>query len=288
MKKELKFIIIDAYPKESREQFEHVGMCTAGKLYANMLLKYLPEAKYEIVFSSEPGVSLPGEAELAKYAGVLWPGCNLTVYHEQDERVSKILDMVKRAYKIGVPQFGSCWGAQIAVYAAGGKVAPNPKGREMGLARKIHLTDDGRNHPMYDGKAVVFDGYISHDDEITELPAGGKWLASNEFSRVQAVAVEHENGVFWATQYHPEYDLHELARLIVARSARLIHAGFFKDQQDMDRYVEQLETIHSEPGRKDLCWQLAIDEQVLDDSIRQREFINWLEKIVLPKAALKA
>jgi GMP synthase (glutamine-hydrolysing) len=248
-----------------------------------MVRKYLPEAKCEIVYSSDPGVVLPGEAEIAKYAGVLWPGCNLTVYHQQDERVTKILDMVKAAYKVGVPQFGSCWGAQIAVYAAGGKVAANPKGREMGLARKIYLTDDGRNHPMYDGKAMVFDGYISHDDEITEMPAGGKWLAGNEFSRVQAVAVEHEQGVFWATQYHPEYDLHDLARLIVARAERLIRAGFFKDQQDVDRYVEQLETIYSDPSRRDLRWQLAVDEHVLDDSIRQREFINWLEKIVIPK-----
>jgi GMP synthase (glutamine-hydrolysing) len=176
---------------------------------------------------------------------------------------------------------------QIAVYAAGGKVAPNPKGREMGVARKIHLTEEGRSHPMYDGKIAVFDGFISHDDEITELPAGGKWLASNDFSRVQAVAVEHENGIFWATQYHPEYDLHELARLIVARAERLTKAGFFKNQNDLDRYVEQLETIYNDPSRKDIAWQLAIDEHVLNDSIRQREFVNWLEKIVLPKAASK-
>jgi len=287
MKRELKFIIFDSYPKESREQFDHVGMCLAGKLYANMLVKYLPESKYEIVYSSDAGVQMPDNADLATCDGVLWPGCNLTVYHEHDERVTKILDLVRRAYKVGVPQFGSCWGMQIAVYAAGGKVAPNPKGREMGVARKIHLTEEGRSHPMYDGKIAVFDGFISHDDEITELPAGGKWLASNDFSRVQAVAVEHENGIFWATQYHPEYDLHELARLIVARAERLTKAGFFKNQNDLDRYVEQLETIYNDPSRKDIAWQLAIDEHVLNDSIRQREFVNWLEKIVLPKAASK-
>lgn len=281
MKTEPKFVIVDGYPKESREQFEQVGMTIAGKLYVNMLLKYLPEAKCEIFYSSDAGVRLPDEKELKGYAGVLWPGCNLTVYHEQDERVRKILDLVKRAYRVGVPQFGTCWGAQIAVYAAGGKVAPNPKGREMGLARKVYLTEEGRRHPMYDGKSLVFDGFISHDDEITELPAGGKWLASNEFSRVQAVAVEHEQGAFWATQYHPEYDLHEVARLIVARAERLIRAGFFREQQDLDRYVDQLETIFRDPSRKDLRWQLAIDEQVLDDTIRQREFVNWLEKLVL-------
>lgn len=283
MKRELKFIIVDAYPRESREQFEQIGMTVAGMLYVNMLKKYAPEAKYDLFYSSDPGVTLPGEKELEGYAGVLWPGCNLTVYHTQDERVTKILDLVRRAYHAGVPQFGTCWGAQIAVYAAGGQVAPNPKGREMGLARKVYLTEQGVKHPMYDGKPPVFDGFISHDDHIIELPAGGLWLASNEFSRVQAVAVKHDNGEFWATQYHPEYDLHEVARLIVARAERLIRAGFFNGIEDLNRYVEQLETIFSDPSRKDLRWQLGIDEHVLDAAIRQREFSNWLEKLVLPQ-----
>jgi GMP synthase (glutamine-hydrolysing) len=170
------------------------------------------------------------------------------------------------------------------VVAAGGKVAPNPKGREMGLARKVHLTDEGRKHPMYGGKPMVFEGYISHDDHVVELPAGAVLLASNEFSRVQAVAVQHEKGVFWATQYHPEYDLHEVARLIVAREERLIHHGFFKDHEDLTRFVQDLETLHANPARKDLRWKYAIDDHVLDETIRQKEFSNWLATVVKPRA----
>lgn len=62
------------------------------------------------------------------------------------------MKLSRDAYEIGLPQFGSCWAAQIAVYAAGGKVAANPKGREMGIARKIYLTDAGRIHPLMEGK----------------------------------------------------------------------------------------------------------------------------------------
>jgi GMP synthase (glutamine-hydrolysing) len=279
----MKFMIVDGYPKESRDQFDVVGMRLAAQLYADMVKRFLPEAECEIYYTSDPGVALPGDAEMAKAAGLLWPGCNLTVYHDQDERVTKMLNGVKQAYRLGVPQFGSCWGAQIAVVAAGGKVAPNPKGREMGLARKIHLTDEGRKHPMYAGKPAVFEGYISHDDHIVELPAGAVLLASNEFSRVQAVAVQHEKGVFWATQYHPEYDLHEVARLIVAREERLIHHGFFKDREDLSRYVQDLETLYAHPDRKDLRWKYAIDDHVLDEAIRQKEFSNWLDTVVKPR-----
>jgi len=279
---QLNFIIIDGYPKTSREQFDEVGMTKAGELYAKLLIQHLPDAKYNIFYSSDPGVVLPNAEELKKYDGVLWPGCNLTVYHDHDERVTKMVDLCKAAYEVGVPQFGSCWAVQIAVYAAGGEVKPNPRGREMGLARKVFLTPEGINHPMYEGKPPVFDGFISHDDEVTKLPEGGKWLASNDFTRVQAVEVKHKKGIFWAPQYHPEYDLHEVARLIIAREEKLIKQNYFSSKNDLMNYVEDLEKIFTNKNNKDLRWKYGIDEDVLDDKIRQLEFVNWLNKVVVP------
>lgn len=282
--KQLNFIIIDGYAKPSRDQFDEVGMTTAGKLYAKLLLQHMPNAKYDIFYSSDPGVVLPNAEELKKYDGVLWPGCNLTVYHDHDEKVTKMVDLCKDSYEIGVPQFGSCWAAQIAVYAAGGEIKPNPKGREMGLARKIRLTPEGLKHPMYEGKPPVFDGFISHDDEITKLPEGGEWLASNEFTTIQSVSIKHKKGIFWAPQYHPEYDLHEVARLIIAREEKLTKQDYFVDHDAVMGYVEDLEAIFADNSRKDLRWKYGIDEDVLDDSIRQIEFVNWLNKLVIPNS----
>jgi GMP synthase (glutamine-hydrolysing) len=236
------------------------------------------------VYTSDPGVEIPEKEALNKYNGILWPGCNLTVYNTEDERVIKMLDLVERAYEAGVPQFGSCWAAQIAVCAAGGKVESNPKGKEIGIARKIHLTTEGQNHPMFKGKPQVFDGFISHDDIITELPEGAVNLATNDFAEVQAIAVQHQQGIFWAVQYHPEYNLHEIARLIVARQEKCIQLGFFQNFDDMVRYTEQLEIIGTDPSRKDLRWQLGIDDDLLLDSVRQCEFANWLQKVVIPAA----
>jgi len=284
MQESIHFLILDSYPKKSRDQFETVGMTPAGQLYANLLVRHMPNAKYDILYSSDPGVVMPDEKRLSNYDGILWPGCNLTVYHDDDERVIKLVELVRLGYRLGIPQFGSCWAAQIAVYAAGGKIAPNPRGREMGVARKIYLTDAGRTHPMYKGKPPVFDGFISHDDEITELPEGGLHLASNDFTNVQAVAIHHENGEFWATQYHPEYDLHEVARLIVAREELLTREGYFQNHEDMLEYVQKLETIASDPSRKDLRWRLAIDDDLLKDDIRQLEFVNWLQNQAIPRS----
>ena len=138
----LRFLIIDGYSKPSREQFNTVGMELAGQLYGNMLDQHLEKVEYDIVYASDPGIILPGEKELQVYDGVLWPGCNLTIYDKHNDLVTKMLDLAKRCFEAGIPQFGSCWGAQIAVYAAGGEVEPHPKGKEMGVARKICLTEE--------------------------------------------------------------------------------------------------------------------------------------------------
>jgi len=276
----MKFLILDGYPKPSRDQFDAVGMTLAGQLYANLLQQHLPDSNYDILYTSDSGVVIPTQDEIAQYTGILWPGCNLTVYHTQDERVQRMISITNMAFETSVPQFGSCWAAQIAVYVAGGEVKLHPRGREMGVARKIYLTDKGKAHPMYEGKPTVFDGFISHDDEITRLPDGAHCLASNDFTSVQAVSVQYKNGIFWATQYHPEYNLHEVARLILAREEKLTRACYFSSHQDVVQYVNDLEAIAKNHTRKDLRWKYAIDEDLLDDAIRQREFVNWLNNQV--------
>src|SRR2546430_17725434 len=119
----------------------------------------------------------------------------------------------------------------MAVVAAGGIVRANPRGREMGVARKIALTPEGRGHPLYFGKSGVFDAFISHVDEITHLPAGAGLLASHAFTPIQAVGVTHKGGPFLGLQYHPEYDLYEIARVNYFRIAQLVLLGFFRDCQ---------------------------------------------------------
>jgi GMP synthase (glutamine-hydrolysing) len=173
----------------------------------------------------------------------------------------------------------------MAAAAAGGEVRANPRGREMGIARKIRLTAEGMRHPFLEGKPPVYTGFISHLDEVTQLPPGASLLASNDFTRAQAIAVEHRKGAFWATQYHPEYDLHEMARLIMARESKLLPERFFQSRDALVEYVEKLEALHQDPSRKDLRWQLDIDDDVLTDQVRQVEFRNWISKLVLPLAA---
>ncbi len=276
-----RFLVVDGYTKQGRDGLAAGGASPAGELYARMLKACAPNCEAEIVYPADPGAGLPKGAAIAQYDGIAWTGSSLTVYAD-DPNVHPQIEFARAAFEAQVPSFGSCWAAQIAAAATGGVVAPNARGREMGIARKIALTPEGRGHPLYLGKKSVFDAFISHEDEVTHLPPGGVLLASNDHSQVQAIAVTHKGGVFWGLQYHPEYDLHELARLCFCRKQRLTDMGFFADMDAAQRYVDLLETLHQDPARRDIAWLLGIDEDITNEDVRRAEVRNWIERLVLP------
>ncbi len=281
MKKNKLFLIIDGYTKESRDQLENSGMTLAWKLYVQMLHTCIPDAEYNIWLPSDEGVETPAKEDLSKYDGILWTGCSLSVLDTSNSSIINQIELAKNAYEVGAPSFGSCWGLQISVVAAGGKIGVNPKGREMGIARKIGVTPEGSKHPLMASKPAVFEAFISHDDYVTELPDGAVLLAGNDFTSVQALSVTHKKGTFWSVQYHPEYNLHEMARLIAARAEKLIRLGFYKNKLELEKMVSDMETLYENPDSKDLRWQLAIDDDVLSPSIRQCEFRNWVNHWIL-------
>ena len=277
-----RFLVVDGYAREGREDLQAGGATTAGELYAQMLKDCAPNgAAVDIVCPADPDAALPKGAAIGQYDGIAWTGSSLTVFAD-DPKVTTQIDFAKAAFEAKVPGFGSCWAAQIAVVAAGGRCDVNPRGREMGIARKIALTPEGRAHPLYTGKKSVFDAFISHDDEVTHLPASASLLACNGHTHVQAVSVTHKGGVFWGLQYHPEYDLHELARLCYCRKQKLVDRGFFRDLDAAQDFVDRLEALHQAPGRKDIAWLLGIDEDVMNADIRRAEVRNWIDLLVLP------
>jgi len=278
----VRFLVIDGYAKKGRDQFKENGATIAGDLYTQMLRRTLPGAECDLIFPSDADATLPEGVGLAQYDGIAWTGCSLTIF-DDDPRVKRQIELARQAYAQGIPSFGSCWALQIAIVAAGGLVQLHPWGREMGIAHKITLTPAGRGHPLYAGKPSVFDGFISHDDEVTHLPTGAVLLASNSHSHVQAACITHQKGTFWGLQYHPEYNLHEMARLAFCRIPKLIGYGFFRNEEEALVHIDRLEALHQDPSRKDLAWQMGIDTDVMDEGVRTTEVRNWIDQLVLPE-----
>ena len=273
-------MVIDAYDAAGRKGLTEAGGTRAGDLYRTALLRCQPDAEVEI-FAYDESTSIPGGVET--YDGIVWTGSSLTIYRLDDGPVRDQIALAREGYDKGVPQFGSCYAAQMAVMAADGECGRNPKGREFGITEDIILTDDGKAHPLFRGRQGPIRNFTSHGDTVTTLPEGAMLLAYNDFTPVQAVAVEHGDGTFWAVQYHPEYNFNEVARIGKLWRRSLIKLGRFADEEDADGYIAALDGLQQDDTRQDLANRAGASRDVIDLELRLTEVRNWLDAAVLPR-----
>jgi GMP synthase (glutamine-hydrolysing) len=279
----LTLCVINGYPRANRQVLAEAGVTQADELYLNFLRRYVPAGRFETLYVADLDVGLPAGTALTSYDAFIWTGSNLTIYHDRPE-VTRQIELCRAIFEAGVPQYGSCWGVQMAAVARGGEVRKNPNGREWCIAREITLTEAGRSHPLYTGKPGRFDGFIMHLDEVSRVPEGGTVLATNRHTPVQSLAVRHpDGGEFWATQYHPEYNLYEMARLLIARKKPLTEEGFFREEAEVERYVERLTALSQHPDDTALRQELKIGSDILGSEIREAELRNWLHHLVVPQ-----
>lgn len=270
----MRLLVIDAYDAAGRRSLVGEGVTPAGELYARALAAENPGLEINVLRFGESGENWP--EELRRYAGIVWTGSNLTV-HRPDAAVTSHLEFARAAFAAGVAQFGSCWAIQLAAVAAGGECARNPRGREFGIGRGITATDAGRRHPLLRGRPPVYEAFVSHEDMVVALPPGAELLAGNEFCAVQALSVRHRRGSFWAVQYHPEYDFHEIARLAALRREQLVREVRFADDAEADAFVADFTALHRDADDQMLRRRHAVAPDVLEPTIRRTEIRNWLQ-----------
>ncbi len=271
-----RLLVVDGYDSRGRAALESSGGTRAGRLYAGVLHSLAAGAVLDVFEVGDSCGEVP--SDLSRYDGVVWTGSNLTI-HRPGALVDLQLGIARAAFAAGVPQFGSCWAIQLAVVAAGGVCARNPNGREFGVARSIHLTEAGRSHPLFEGRSAEFEGFASHEDMVVRLPSGAVQLARNEFCEVQAAEICHERGRFWAVQYHPEYDFHEVASLALLRRDQLVAERRFADDREAMTFAADYEALHDDPRREDLCRRQMVDSTVIDPVQRRIEIRNWLRAL---------
>lgn len=277
-----RLLVIEGNTAEARaRQAKHNGS-TYSDAYAEVLRGMAAGAVVDICFPTDHGANLPDAGGIAGYDGVAITGSALNIYLGEAESLRQV-ELARAVFEAGVPFFGSCWGLQVAAVAAGGTVVRSDKGREIGVARKIVLTDAGRGHDLHAGKGPAFDAPAVHTDEVGERPEGMTVTATNAFSAVQAAEIRAGKGMFWGVQYHPEFTLAEMARIISRYGRTLVEDGFFKDLDELKAHVADLHALDADHGRNDIAWRLGLDADVIEPYRRQTEIRNWVERMVLPE-----
>lgn len=277
-----RILVIDGNVAEIRARQTAALGYDSGGGYAQVLRRIEPSLQVDIVRAAD-GAALPEGVGLEHYDGVTMTGSALNVYHG-GAPVTRQIELVKAVFAEGVPFFGSCWGLQVAVTAAGGLVRANPRGREFGFARRILPSDAGKDHPLFAGKPAVFEAPTVHKDEVVSLPPGAVTLAVNDFG-VQAASFTSGRGSFWGVQYHPEYDYRDIAAVAERYGDTLVQEGMFRDAAALAVFAAELRTLQTTPGDAALLWKHALGPAMRSEALRLAEIRNWLNVNVLPRVA---
>jgi GMP synthase (glutamine-hydrolysing) len=275
-----RILVIDGNEVATRTKHVSVGGTDSGNGYAATLVRLDKDIETDIVRPADRAVKLPDGVALADYDGAVITGSALNIY-SREQAVERQVDLVKEVFAAGVPCFGSCWGLQVGVTAAGGTVVRNPRGREFGFGRRITLTQAGRDHAMFQGKPEVFEAPTVHVDTVESLPPGATPLAHNDMG-LQAAEIRLKGGsTFWGVQYHPEYSCAEIAAMARRYADVLIRDGLVKDQAELDALAADLVSLNEHPDDPRLAWRFGVGPAITDLSVRLAELRNWLDRQVL-------
>ena len=161
------------------------------------------------VADAQAGEELPAPGAVA---AVVLTGSSAMVSAREawSERVAAWL---REAVAADTPVLGICYGHQLLAHALGGRVAANPRGREIGTVEVEALPaarDDALLGPLPERLTVQ----ATHVESVLELPPGARLLAASRGDAHQAFAV---GGRAWGVQFHPEFDAGVIRGYLEAR-----------------------------------------------------------------------
>jgi GMP synthase (glutamine-hydrolysing) len=167
---------------------------------------------------------------IKKYDGLIWGGSSLNIYNDCIE-IKRQISFMKECFKNIKKILAICWGMQVAVTAAGGKVKKSENGAHIGIANNIKINENGINHPLYRSKNKKFNSPAFNFDEVVTLPDGAIHLASNKINKIQSINFKSGISDVWGLQYHPEITY---SKLINSRKC-------FKDEKEIQEHINFIE-----------------------------------------------
>lgn len=144
------------------------------------------------------GEELPSPRETG---GVVITG-SAAMVADREAWIERTAEWLRDVVEAGEPVLGICFGHQLLAHALGGRVAPNPRGREIGVV-SVELADGAAADPLLGGFPTPIDVHATHLESVLELPPGAELLASSRLDPHHAFRVAGRK--VWGLQFHPEF-----------------------------------------------------------------------------------
>ncbi len=141
---------------------------------------------------------------------------------DKEDWMLRCMDFLREADGAGTPILGVCFGHQLLGEALGGKVAPNPRGREIGVVSLERLEED----PLFGGIKEEPWIVMTHLDSVVEVPSGATVLQRTVLDPHAAIRFSAST---WGVQYHPEMDAEIVGYYLEARREEILSEGLDVD-----------------------------------------------------------
>lgn len=163
--------------------------------YGAMFERLLRQAGAEGTFDIFNTVKGEYPASFEPYDAVLLTGSKADAF-SQEPWVLTLKDKVQALLKAKKKLIGVCFGHQLIALCLGAKVGRAPQG--WGAGRMSYQWLAPELAPGCDDVSLL----ASHQDQVFELPAGTRLLASSDFCPVAAFGID---GQVFCVQAHPEF-----------------------------------------------------------------------------------
>ena len=160
-------------------------------------------------------------------AGVVVTGSSAMV-SEREEWSETTAAWLAEAVAAATPLLGICYGHQLLAHALGGRVAKNPRGREIGSV-DVTLTHEADGDDLLGAGPAAFRAQTSHVESVLDLPPRATRLATTGLDPNHAFRVGRSA---WGVQFHPEFDADITRGYLRARRTVCASEGL-----DVDRLI---------------------------------------------------
>lgn len=185
----------------------------AGSQYTHLIKRNFRDIDFEaeIVNAFQPYDKVKEKIDGAEK--IVLSGGPSSVTEDKDSLTRVVAQRVK-ASTISVPVLGICYGHQMLADVWGAKVDKG-KSAEYGVSE---ITLDNED-VILKGLPKKFKAWVSHFDEVKELPEGFDALAHSETCSIEAMA--HKKRPVFGVQFHPEVWHTENGELILKNFSKV-------------------------------------------------------------------
>lgn len=209
-----------------------------GGQYNQLITRRVREAGiYSELISAKTPIE---EIKRRKPIGIILTGGPNSVYEENSMTISE------EVFHLGIPVLGICYGHQLMTAKLGGTV-------KTGSVKEY-----GKTEISFDPDSTIFQGlekdsivWMSHGDEVVEVPEGFKVVASTK--DCQVAAMENDDAKLYGLQFHPEVKHSVLGTEILSNFIHKVCQGE-RTWEMKDFGAQKIEEIKKTAnGKKVLC-----------------------------------